>query len=133
MPNTITHQQIIDHGQRLIQTQVASAHERAQRYRAGQITWRCAHNLISDSTTAIQRINSTLASIAPDGWISGLSIPLNKLSDTALAELDAAVGSNYPISKALEVPAKVGCISAAQAPPGAVKRAARFMRGLLPL
>jgi outer membrane protein TolC len=71
---------------------------------------------------------------------ASLQAEVDKLLDlgefhAALAELDAAVGSNYPVSKALEVPAKEGSVSVAravnvaQAPLGAVKRAAGYLLG----
>jgi len=74
---------------------------------------------------------------------ASLQAEVDKLLDlgefhAALAELDAAVGSNYPVSKALEVPAKEGpisverAVSVAQAPLGAVKRATGYLlRGIL--
>ena len=66
-----------------------------------------------------------------------LQSEVDKLADlgefhASLAELDAAVGSNYPVSKAQEIPPSPGLRSVLGAPVGMVKRAAGLVGGLLP-
>ena len=68
---------------------------------------------------------------------ASLQAEVDKLLDlgefhSALAELDAAVGSNYPVSKALEMPPPTGFRATLGTPVGIVKRAAGFVGGLLP-
>ncbi len=50
----------------------------------------------------------------------------------SLAELDAAVGSNYPVSKAIGIPPSSGPRGALGDPVGIVKRAAGLVGGFLP-
>ncbi len=84
---TITHQQIVDHGQRMIQLQLDAATETARRYldQTRAITWLCAFNLVSERHAAIQNIAFTLGSL--DSF--ALQSNIDPIANDACAQIDA--------------------------------------------
>ncbi len=89
MQNTITHQQIVDHGKKLIQIKVSDARYAAQQYRTGKYSWLSTNSLIHGQSMAISSLAFTLGSIAPHTWPHELHIELDQAVEQAEAELDA--------------------------------------------